>query len=259
MSRFERKVAVVTGGASGIGLATARTLVAGGARVVLGDREAEGLTAAVAELGGDEVAVGVPGDVTIEADVEAWVAAATDRFGGLHLAVNSAGVGTFAPLQDHPVEEWDRVVDTCLKGVFLSMKHEAKAMLATAAGGAMVNIASLNGFQAAEGMAAYCTAKAGVVMLTKVAAMELGRHDIRVVGIAPGFVDTPLTAASPAEMTEAYLRNTPVRRVGQPRDIAEAACWLLSSEASWVSGDTLKVDGAAHTREYPRIFDLFGL
>jgi NAD(P)-dependent dehydrogenase (short-subunit alcohol dehydrogenase family) len=258
MPRFNGKVAVITGGASGIGLATARQLAADGARVVLGDRDAAGLAAAVEELGGEDVAAGVTGDVTVEADVESWVEAAIELFGGVHLAVNSAGVGTFAPIADHPVEEWDRVVDICLKGVFLSVKHESKAMQSSGSGGAIVNVASLNGFQAGEGMTAYCTAKAGVVMLTKVAAMELGSHGIRVAAIAPGFVETPLTALASDEMTRSYLHNTPLGRTGQPGDIASAVCWLLSDEASWISGDTLKVDGAAHTREYPRFFDTFG-
>jgi len=259
MSRFTEKVAIITGGASGIGLEVARRLVAEGANVVLGDQNADGLAAAVDELGGESRAAGIHADVTVEADVEALVRAAVDRFGGVHLAVNSAGVGTFAPVTDHAIEEWDRVLDICLKGVFLSVKHEAKAMKDAAAGGAIVNIASLNGFQAAEGMSAYCAAKAGVVMLTKVAAMELGREGIRVTAVAPGFVETPLTAFATADLTDAYVHDTPIARTGQPGDIASAVCWLLSDEASWVSGDTLKVDGAAHTREYPRFFDMLGL
>jgi 3-oxoacyl-[acyl-carrier protein] reductase len=258
MGRFDGKVALVTGGASGIGRAIAAQVVADGGRVLLFDVNRDALATVTAELGGDEVAAGVAGDVTVEADVERSVAEAVDRFGALHLAANCAGVGTFAPLPDHPVEEWDRVVDICLKGVFLSLKHEARAMRDAGSGGAIVNIASINARQAAEGMAAYCSAKAGVEMLTKVAAMELGRHGIRVAGVGPGLVDTPLTSFASGEIKEAYLRNSPLGRTGQPGDVAAAACWLLSEEASWVSGDTLYVDGAALTREYPRFFDLAG-
>jgi NAD(P)-dependent dehydrogenase (short-subunit alcohol dehydrogenase family) len=243
---FDGKVAVVTGGASGIGLATAERLAAGGAHVVVGDlNPPEG---------------GVRCDVTVEADIEALVAAAVDRHGRLDLAVNCAGVGTMAPLTDHPVEEWDRVLDICLKGVFLAVKHEGRA-IRDAGGGAIVNVASLNARQPAEGMAAYCSAKAGVEMLTKVAAMELGRHGIRVTGVAPGLVDTPLTAFTrgvPA-IAEGYLANTPLGRTGTVADVSAAICWLLSDEASWVSGDTLYIDGAAQTREYPRFFDILGL
>lgn len=259
MRRFSHKVALVTGGASGIGRAIAGRLVDEGASVVLGDLDGDGLAAVVDDLGGDDRAVCVRGDVTVEADVEAFVAAAVDRFGSLDLAANCAGVGTLAPLPDHPVEEWDRVLDICLKGVFLSLKHEARAMRG-AAGGAIVNLASINARSPAEGMAAYCAAKAGVEMLTRCAAMELGRHGIRVVGLGPGLVETPLTAFArelPA-MGDAYLRNSPLGRTGQPADVASAACWLLSEEASWVSGDTLFVDGAALTREYPRMFDVLG-
>ncbi len=172
-NRFDGKVAVVTGGASGIGAAIVARLRDEGASVVVGD------------LHTDDVRC----DVTVEADVEALVATAVERFGGLHLAANCAGVGTFAPIADHPVEEWDRVVDICLKGVFLAVKHEARAMR-DAGGGAVVNIASIH--------------------------------------------------------------------ARQPGDVAAAVCWLLSEEASWVSGDTLFVDGAALTREYPRFFDVLG-
>lgn len=257
--RFDAKVAVVTGGASGIGLGTAARLAAEGARVVIGDVDAGALPAAVEAIGGDAVAAGVRCDVTAEADVEALVAAAVDRFGNVDLAVNSAGVGTFAPITEHPVEEWDGVLAICLRGVFLAVKHEGRAMRDGGRGGAIVNIASLNARQPAEGMGAYCSAKAGVEMLTKVAAMELGRHSIRVAGVAPGLVDTPLTSyAHGTPVEDAYRANTPLGRTGTVDDIAAAVCWLLSDEASWVSGDTLAVDGAAHTREYPRLFDLFG-
>jgi NAD(P)-dependent dehydrogenase (short-subunit alcohol dehydrogenase family) len=259
MGRFSGKVAVITGGASGIGRAVAGRLVDEGAVVVLGDVNGDLLDIAVKELG-DDVAAGVRCDVTVEPDVEALVATAVERFGGMHLAVNSAGVGTMAPIPDHPVEEWDRVVDICLKGVFLSVKHESRAMRDAGTGGAIVNIASLNARLPAEGMVAYCSAKAGVEMLTRCAAMELGQHGVRVVGVGPGLVDTPLTAFTKdvPVMAEAYRANTPLGRTGQPSDICSAVCWLLSDEASWVSGDTLYVDGAAHTREYPRFLSMFG-
>lgn len=150
------------------------------------------------------------------------------------------------------------VNDICLKGVFLSVKHEARAMQAGGRGGAIVNIASINARQPAEGMAAYCAAKAGVEMFTRVAAMELGPSGIRVCGIGPGLVDTPLTAFQRdlPELRDAYLRNIPAGRVGTPGDIAGAAAFLVSDDASWISGDTLFVDGAELTREYPRMISI---
>ena len=257
--RLAGKVAVITGGASGIGKAIAERYVGAGARVLLGDVNESTLAAVADDLGADSCATAVV-DVRDESAVEAMVGAAVERFGRLDIGVNCAGVGTFSPLVDHPVEEWDRVVDICLKGVFLSLKHEARAIKASGGGGAIINIASINARQPGEGMAAYCSAKAAVEMLTRCAAMELGRDGIRVCGIGPGLVDTPLTAFQNdfPPLRDAYLRMIPMGRSGQPRDIADAALFLASDDASWVSGDTLFVDGAELTREYPRFFDLLG-
>ena len=257
-TRLEGRVAVVTGGASGIGRAIAEAYLTEGASVVLGDRNRALLDAAAGELG-DRCATAA-GDVTVEADVERLVATAVDTFGGLDLGVNCAGVGALAPLVDHDLQVWHDVVGTCLTGVFLSVKHEARAMAAQGRGGAIINIASINARQPGEGMAAYCSAKAGVEMLTRVAALELGPQGIRVAGIGPGLVDTPLTAYQrdmPA-FRQAYLENTPMGRVGTTDDIAAAAVFLASDDASWVTGETLFVDGGALTRAYPRMLGLLG-
>ena len=156
--------------------------------MVLGDRNAEPLAAATAELGA--AAVGEVIDVTEEADVERLVRRAVDEFGGLDAAVNAAGFGTYGFVADHPVEEWRAVIDTCLTGVMLSVKHEAQVMRA-AGHGAIVNIASINARVPAEGMSAYCCAKAGVEMLTKCAAMELGPAGVRVERDRPGLRGHP--------------------------------------------------------------------
>lgn len=252
-SRLEGRVAVITGGASGIGLATARRFVAEGARVLLADRNAALLTEVAVELG--DVCATEAVDVTNEVDVERMVASALDAFGRLDIAVNAAGFGTFSPITEHPVEEFRSVLDTCLTGVMLSVKHEARVMRDRGEGGAIVNLASINARVPAEGMVAYCCAKAGVEMLTRIAAMELGAFGIRVAGIGPGFVDTPLTAFTqmvPA-IRDAYVASTPFGRAGAPEDIADAALFLVSDEGRWVSGDTLFVDGGAMQKAYPEI------
>ncbi len=255
--RLDGRVAVITGGGSGIGLECARRFVGEGARVVLADRNGEPLAAAVAELG--DAAVGEVVDVTEEADVERMVARAVSEFDGLDAAVNAAGFGTFGFVADHPVDEWRAVIDTDLTGVMISVKHEAQVMRA-AGKGAIVNIASINARVPAEGMSAYCCAKAAVEMLTKCAAMELGPYGVRVSGIGPGFVDTPLTAFTqmvPA-IRDAYVAATPLGRAGRPDDIADAALFLVSDEGRWVSGDTLFVDGASMLKAYPELHKIAG-
>jgi NAD(P)-dependent dehydrogenase (short-subunit alcohol dehydrogenase family) len=249
--RVAGRVGVVTGGASGIGLATARKLVGEGAQLVLGDRN-EALLATVAEELGDAVVTEVI-DVTVEADVERLVQRAVDTFGGLDLAVNCAGIGSFAPIIEHPIEEWRAVVDIVLTGVLLSIKHEAQAMRATGRGGAIVNIASINAKVPAVGLSAYCSAKAGVEMLTRCSGMELGPLGIRVAGIGPGYVETPLTefAQQIPAIHAAYVDSIPFGRAGAAEDIANAALFLVSDEASWVTGETLYVDGAESTQGYP--------
>ncbi len=228
-----------------------------GARVALGDRNPDALAAAVAELG--DASISEVLDVTIEDDIERLVAAAVDNFGRLDIGLNAAGFGTFGLVADHPVEEFRSVIDTCLTGVMLATKHEAQVMR-TAGSGVIVNIASINARVPAEGMSAYCCAKAGVEMLTKIAAMELGPFGVRVVGIGPGFVDTPLTAFAqmvPA-VRDAYVAATPLGRAGQPDDIAAAALFLVSDDARWVSGDTLFVDGASMLKSYPELHKIAG-
>ena len=254
--RLEGKVAVVTGGASGIGREVARRYVAEGARVVLGDLNEPLLHEAEEELG--DACTSVAGDVTVEADVERLVARAVDAFGTVDVGVNCAGLGTLGPITSLSVEQWDLVLDVCLKGVFLATKHQAAAMQAASHGGVIVNIASINARQPGQGMSAYCTAKAGVEMFTRVAALELGPSGIRVVGIGPGLVDTPLTQYQrdlPA-FRQGYLENIPLGRVGTPADVAAAAAFLASDDASWISGDTLFVDGASLTRGYPMMLDI---
>ena len=203
---------MITGGASGIGREIARRFVADGMRVVLGDLNEAMLAEAATELG--DACATERCDVTEEADVERLVARAVDC-GGIDVGVNCAGLGTLGPVTTLSVEQWDLVLDVCLKGVFLSVKHEAAAMQAAGTSGVIVNIASINARQPAQGMAAYCSAKAGVEMLTRVAALELGPVGIRVVGIGPGLVDTGEAPARRGQRHRSRFRR--VRR-GEPAE-----------------------------------------
>ncbi len=250
--RIENKVAVITGAASGIGLGIARRFAAEGAMVVAGDIDEAGLATLLSELGTDCCAT-VRCDVTREDDVAALAALAADRFGRLDIAVANAGAGGFAPLLEHSLEEWQRVIDLCLTGVFLTVKHTGRVMTAAGNGGSIITIASLNAVQPAAGMAAYCTAKAGVAMFTKVAAMELGAAAIRVNAIGPGLVQTNATAAFFAvpAIVDDFLANTTIGRFAQPEDVAALALWLASDEASFASAGLYLLDGGATTGRYP--------
>jgi NAD(P)-dependent dehydrogenase (short-subunit alcohol dehydrogenase family) len=255
--RLSNRVALVTGAASGIGRATARRFVAEGAMVVAGDVDLSGLDALAAELG-DAVRVRRC-DVTREDDVASLADLAGQVFGRLDIALANAGAGTFSPLVDHPLGEWQRIIDLCLTGVFLTTKHAARAMVAHGNGGSIISIASLNAVQPAQGMAAYCAAKAGVAMLNQVAALELGPHGIRANTIAPGLVETAATGGffSMPEVVDSFIDNAPIGRYAQPEEVASLATFLASDEASFITGTTHHIDGGAQTGRYPRLFDLF--
>ena len=260
MGQLDGKVAIVTGGASGIGKATVETFVAEGARVIIGDLNADGIGALVGSLGHNYVD-GAEVDVRDEAAVERMVGQAIRRFGRLDIAVNNAGAGGFSPIQDYPLEDFERVIGITLTGVFLCMKHEAKRLIAQGQGGSIINMASLNAMQATEGYAAYCSAKAGVSMLTKVGALELGRHKIRVNAIGPGLIHTPLSAGLSAVpgVEDAFIHEAPMGRAGEPQDVAGLALYLASDVSSLMSGQTLYIDGGASLNKYPELFSLFGL
>ncbi len=241
------RLALVTGAASGIGKAITERFLADGATVVAADIDEEGLAALVQEHG-DRV-VPVFCDVTSEDSVSAACEVARE-LGGLHVVVANAGRGTFAPIVDHPLDEWTAIIDLCLTGVFLTVKHGARVMHD---GGSIITIASLNATQPSAGMSAYCTAKAGVVMFTKVAAMELGGRRIRVNAIAPGLVETTATSGFfmvPGVVDE-FIENTTVGRFAQPSDVADMASFLAGDESTFVSGSLLPVDGGASTKRYP--------
>lgn len=235
------KVALVTGGASGIGAECVRELVAAGARVVVSDVAADAVEKLAAELGGEVVAVA--GDVRSAEDVGSMVAAALRTFGRLDLAVNNAGVGV--PVKrdvgDTELEEWDRITGVNLRGVFLCMRAELPAMVPT--GGAIVNVSSVMGTVAIAGASPYVAAKHGVVGLTKGAALEYASRGIRVNAVGPGFIDTPLLSYNtPERMTEIASAH-PVGRLRTATEIAQAILFLLSPAASFITGAYVPVDG----------------
>lgn len=237
---------LVIGAASGIGLATARALAAEGDRVTLADRDADGARARAAELGAPHTAAHV--EVTDEASVQALF----EQTGPVDVVVNCAGFSTVGMITDLAVEDFRAVVDVCLNGAFIVAKHAGRTLRE---GGALVSISSLNGRQPAAGMSAYCAAKAGLSMLTQVAALEWGPRGIRVNAVAPGFVHTPLTAPAAAVpgVVEEYVENTALGRAGTPEDIAEAVLYLCSPKASWLTGEVLDLNGGAHMKRYPDV------
>jgi NAD(P)-dependent dehydrogenase (short-subunit alcohol dehydrogenase family) len=253
--RFTDQVVVVTGGASGIGRASAERFLQEGAMVVVGDLDQLGLDQ-FAALHGDRVAV-LRTDVTVETDLEALCALAIKRYGHLDIAIANAGRGHYSPIVDHQVEDFRAILDLCVTGVFLTIKHAGRVM---SNGGSIVTIASLNGVQPSAGMSAYCAAKAAVMMLTQVSAMELGPRGIRVNSVAPGLVETAATAPmlSFPKIREEFIENTTLGRSASPEEIAGLIAFLASHEAGFISGSTHLIDGGASTGRYPNLPKVFG-
>jgi len=257
--RLAGKVALITGGGSGIGLATAKRFVAEGAAVVIGDRDTAALDLAQAEVG--PALSTVRCDVTVEPDVEALVTATIEAHGRLDVVFANAGIGSNAAIVDADLAGWMNVVNVCLVGPFLTIKHAAPRMQP---GGSIIVTTSLNAVQPGTGMSAYCAAKAGAAMLVQVAALELGPAGIRVNAVGPGLVRTNLTDGMwlLPTLVDEYMENAPLGRFSEPSDIANMVTFLASDESSCISGVQHLVDGGAHTKRYPDIIkniaDAFG-
>ena len=250
MSDMKDKVALITGASSGIGRATAEVFAARGAKVVLAARREDELTSLTNEIesrGGK--ATFIVTDVAIAMDVERRVAHAIETFGQLDYAVNNAGIeGKIAPITDLPEQEWDRVLGTNLKGTFLCLQYEARAMLAGGRGGSIVNVGSVNSFLGFATGSAYVASKHGQVGLTTSASAELAPHGIRVNIVCPGFIDTPMHDRGRAKLGDEIFDNVMIprvhlRRAGRPDEIAQTIVFLCSDEASYISGTTLTPDG----------------
>jgi NAD(P)-dependent dehydrogenase (short-subunit alcohol dehydrogenase family) len=244
-------VALITGGGSGLGLAVARRLYASGATVVITGRRADVLDAAVVSLG--ERAHAMPGDVTDEAHLQATVARA-ETLGRFTIAVANAGFGSAAPLFQTSLDQWRSVLDTNLTGAFLTIKHAGAAIVA-AGGGSIVAVSSIAGIATHRYMTPYCVSKAGVEMLVRNAADELGGVGLRVNAVRPGLVPTDATAGLlgvPAILDD-YLAQMPLSCTGTDDEVAELIAFLACSRSGWITGECISIDGGHHLRRGPNI------
>jgi len=241
---LEGKVALVTGGSSGIGEAIVKEMAARGAKVVVADLNLPGAERVAGEAGGNDKAAAVKVDVADPSSVEAMVRFVLETYGRLDVAVNNAGIGGEANLTgDYSIESWNQVIDVNLNGVFYGMRYEIPAMLQND-GGAIVNMASILGSVGFASSPAYVAAKHGVVGLTKSAAIEYATQGIRITSVGPGFITTPLIAANLDEQAQKIVSELhAMKRMGTPEEVAALVCFLASDEASFITGSYHLVDG----------------
>lgn len=249
MKGLNGKVAVVTGGASGIGYTIVERLLENDVKVAIGDLNEEKLKEIEAQF--PDKVIGVIANVTSEDDVKNLVDTAVEKFGKLDYAFNVAGLSKSGLIMDQSYDDWKLTVDVVLNGVFLSVKHEAQAMKEH--GGAIVNVASLNSHVPMFYGGAYAAAKAGVEMLTKNASLELAQHKIRVNTILPGLIRTPLTAGffENPDLEAAFMDRIPEKRAAEPSEVAGPSVFLVSDDASYINGTSLVVDGGWEITGYP--------
>ena len=239
----DKPIALITGGAQGIGYACAEAIAEDGARIVVADRNADGIAAAAEKLGDDAVSMvcdmGDPAQITglfdkIEKDV-----------GTVSILVNNAGIALPGDFLETSLEQFQQVINVNLTGSFLALQRAANSMVASGIEGAIVNMSSVNAQVAIPSIAAYCASKGGIMQLTKAAALALAPHNIRVNAVGPGSIDTDMMAAvnaDPAAM-QMVMSRTPLKRIGSPREIGDVVAFLASKKASYITGETIYVDG----------------
>lgn len=246
MSRFRDKVAIITGGAAGIGADTTRLFAKGGARIVIADLpNSPGEELAQEIRDNDGRALFIACDVTNPAQVESMVAQTVEEFGGLHIAVNNAGIGgALAPTADYTLEDWKRVIDINLNGVFYSMKYEIPALL-DSGGGAIVNLASILGLVGFENTPAYSASKHGVIGLTQAASLEYASKGVRINAVGPGYTETAMIRrfTDDPEAKQMLVDLHPIGRLGRGEEIANLIAFLASDEASFITGAYYPADG----------------
>jgi NAD(P)-dependent dehydrogenase (short-subunit alcohol dehydrogenase family) len=257
--KLKEKVALVTGAASGIGLATAALFGQEGAKVMCADLNADGaerVARQIADSGGE--AASTQADVSRAADVERMVRETVERWGRLDVLVNNAGIYFILPLTQVPEEEWDRLININLKGVFLGCKYAIPEMV-KGGGGAIVNTASIAGLRGSANWTTYCASKGGVVQITKAVAMEVARLKVRVNCVCPGIIDTgmfdqavDMVAADRDELAATIGEMHPMGRIGRPEEVAAAILFLASEEASFITGVPLSVDGGLWAGSAPQ-------
>ena len=251
MKRLNNKIALITGGASGIGLAAARLFLEEGASVVLVDWNEAALTKATADLGVPDRVMGVTGDVSKEDDVRRYVDATVERFGRIDVFFNNAGIeGKFAPLTDQDTAEFDRVIAVNLRGVFLGLKYVLKMMVAQGSG-SVINTSSVAGLRGFANLSPYVASKHAEIGLTRSAAVEVAAAGVRVNSIHPSPIDTPMMRSiedavapdNPEAVKAQFVAGIPLGRYGEPVDVARLALFLASDEASFITGGQYTVDG----------------
>ncbi len=239
----ERSIALITGGAQGIGYACAEVIAGNGARIVLADIDGTGVREAAKRLGGDT------GAIVCDMGDAAQIAAMFDRIGAeigpLSVLVNCAGIAIPCDFLETPLEQFTSVIDVNLTGTFLATQRAAKSMIAAGIAGSIVNMSSVNAQVAIPTIAAYCASKGGVMQLTKASALALAPHGIRVNAVGPGSIDTAMMAAvnEDPEAMRVAMSRTPLKRMGTPREVAEIVAFLASDKASYITGETVYVDG----------------